>query len=273
MPDEPYRVPFGQANVLREGTDVTLIGYSGSVHQALRAATTLAAGGHRCRGASTSARCAPLDIDAIVASVRKTNRAVVVEDDWRFGGFGGEIAAIIQEQAFDYLDAPVLRVSGADVPMPYNGDAGAGRAAARGGHRRSRRSRRWCRSMPMISEVVMPQMGADMTEGTVLRWLKHEGDQVERGEIIAEIETDKANVEIEAFEARRLPQGARATKATSSRRRRHRRHRRAGDDISQLRERREGSGEHGGAASRAAHTDAPQPAAPPQASSRRQRRR
>ena len=63
----------------------------------------------------------PLDVDAILASVRKTNRAIVVEDDWEFGGFGGEIAAIIQEQAFDDLDAPVLRCSGADVPMPYAG--------------------------------------------------------------------------------------------------------------------------------------------------------
>jgi pyruvate dehydrogenase E1 component beta subunit len=55
-----------------------------------------------------------------VASVEKTNRAVIVEDDWRFGGFGGELSSIIQEQAFDYLDAPVQRVCGADVPMPYN---------------------------------------------------------------------------------------------------------------------------------------------------------
>ena len=63
----------------------------------------------------------PLDVDGILTSVRKTHRAVIVEDDWRFGGFAGEIAAIIQEQAFDDLDAPVLRCSGADVPMPYAG--------------------------------------------------------------------------------------------------------------------------------------------------------
>ena len=64
---------------------------------------------------------APLDEGAILASVRKTNRVVVIEDDWRFGGFGGEIAAIVQEHAFDDLDAPVMRCSGADIPMPYNG--------------------------------------------------------------------------------------------------------------------------------------------------------
>src|SRR5581483_10150494 len=74
--------------------------------------------------------------------------------------------------------------------------ARAGRPAPGRRHRRPREGDRL-----MISEVVMPQMGADMTEGTVVRWLKHEGDRVERGEIIAEIETDKANVEVEAFES------------------------------------------------------------------------
>jgi pyruvate dehydrogenase E1 component beta subunit len=63
----------------------------------------------------------PLDIDGIITSVRKTHRAIIVEDDWKFGGFAGEIAAIIQEQAFDDLDAPVMRCSGSDVPMPYAG--------------------------------------------------------------------------------------------------------------------------------------------------------
>ena len=62
----------------------------------------------------------PLDIDTVIASVKKTNRAVIVEDDWQFGGFGGELSAQIMERAFDWLDAPVARVSGKDVPMPYN---------------------------------------------------------------------------------------------------------------------------------------------------------
>jgi pyruvate dehydrogenase E1 component beta subunit len=62
----------------------------------------------------------PLDIDTVIASVKKTNRAVVVEDAWKFGGFGGELAAQIMEQAFDWLDAPVARVACKDVPLPYN---------------------------------------------------------------------------------------------------------------------------------------------------------
>jgi pyruvate dehydrogenase E1 component beta subunit len=120
VPEEPYRLPFGKADVMRQGEDVTLIGYSGSVHQARRAAEKLAE--QEVSAEVLNLRTLrPLDIDVILASVRKTHRAIVVEDDWRFGGFAGEIAAIIQEQAFDDLDAPVLRCSGADVPMPYAG--------------------------------------------------------------------------------------------------------------------------------------------------------
>ena len=120
VPDEPYRLPFGKAELSREGSDVTLIGYGGSFHQAFRAATQLASEGIEADVLNLRT-LRPLDVDAILTSVRKTNRVVVVEDDWEFGGFAGEIATIIQEQAFDDLDGPVLRCSGADVPMPYNG--------------------------------------------------------------------------------------------------------------------------------------------------------
>ena len=121
VPEDPdFMVEFGQANVLREGTDVTIIGSSGSVWQATRAAEML----KEQEGISAEVidlrTLAPLDIDTVIASVKKTNRAVIVEDDWKFGGFGGELSAQIMERAFDWLDAPVARVSGKDVPMPYN---------------------------------------------------------------------------------------------------------------------------------------------------------
>jgi pyruvate dehydrogenase E1 component beta subunit len=118
VPDGDYRIPFGQAEVYREGKDVTLIGYSGSVFQANGAADLLAEEGVEAEVINLRT-LRPLDVETIVASVRKTHRAVVVEDDWKFGGFAGEIATIIMEQAFDDLDAPVARVCGADVPMPY----------------------------------------------------------------------------------------------------------------------------------------------------------
>ena len=118
VPEEDYDLPFGHAEVYREGKDVTLIGYSGSVYQANGAADILAERG--CEAEVINLRTLrPLDVDTIIASVRKTHRVVVVEDDWKFGGFAGEIAAIIMEEAFDELDAPVARVCGADVPIPY----------------------------------------------------------------------------------------------------------------------------------------------------------
>ena len=118
VPDEDYAIPFGQAEVIREGADVTLIGYSGSVYQALGAADILAEAGRQADVINLRT-LRPLDVDTIIASVRKTHRAVVTEDDWKCGGFGGEISAIIMEEAFDDLDGPVARVCGADVPIPY----------------------------------------------------------------------------------------------------------------------------------------------------------
>jgi pyruvate/2-oxoglutarate/acetoin dehydrogenase E1 component len=94
VPDGDYAIPFGQAEVVREGKDFTFIGYSGSVYQALQAADVLAEQGHQAEVLNLRI-LRPLDVETILASVRKTHRAVVVEDDWRFGGFAGEIASII----------------------------------------------------------------------------------------------------------------------------------------------------------------------------------
>lgn len=121
VPDDPdFLVEFGVANVVREGTDVTVVGYSGSVHQAIRAAELLEQQEEISAEVIDLRTLRPLDIDTVVASVKKTNRAVIVEDAWRFGGFGGELAAQIMERAFDWLDAPVARVACKDVPLPYN---------------------------------------------------------------------------------------------------------------------------------------------------------
>lgn len=121
VPDDPdYLVEFGKANILREGEDVTIIGYSGSVHQAMRAAKMLEEQEEISAEVIDLRTLRPLDIETVIASVKKTNRAVVVEDAWRFGGFAGELASQITEQAFDWLDAPVGRVCSKDVPLPYN---------------------------------------------------------------------------------------------------------------------------------------------------------
>jgi pyruvate dehydrogenase E1 component beta subunit len=111
---------FGQAAVRREGGDVTIVGILRMVEAAEKAAKTLA-GEHNVEAEVIDPRTLrPLDLDTILESVRKTNRAVVIEEGWPHGGVGANLAALIQEQAFDYLDAPVQRVTGADVPMPYS---------------------------------------------------------------------------------------------------------------------------------------------------------
>jgi pyruvate dehydrogenase E1 component beta subunit len=119
VPENGEPVRFGEAAIRREGTDVTLIGISRMAVTAERAAEKLAA--EEIDAEVIDPRTLrPLDLDTILESVRKTNRCVVVEEGWPHGGVGANLAALIQEQAFDYLDAPVQRVTGADVPMPYS---------------------------------------------------------------------------------------------------------------------------------------------------------
>ncbi len=121
VPDaEELLVDFGHARVAREGSDVTIVGVSRMALMAERAAQTLAAE-HGVEAEIVDPRTLrPLDLDTILASVHKTNRCVIVEEGWPHGGVGANLAALISEQAFDDLDAPVHRVSGADVPMPYS---------------------------------------------------------------------------------------------------------------------------------------------------------
>jgi pyruvate dehydrogenase E1 component beta subunit len=117
--DDDFVVPLGVADLKREGRDVSIITHGAAVHVALQAAAALEKEGVDAEVLDLRS-LRPLDVDAVIASVKKTNRAVYVEAGWPFGGMGTQIATLIQEEAFDYLDAPVLRVHQADVPMPYN---------------------------------------------------------------------------------------------------------------------------------------------------------
>ncbi|MFT4049588.1 MAG: alpha-ketoacid dehydrogenase subunit beta [Solirubrobacterales bacterium] len=120
VPSDPgFVVPFGHAAIRREGTDVTLIGISRMATTAETAAEQLAAQGISAEVIDPRT-LRPLDLDTILRSVEKTNRVVIVEEGWPHGGVAANMTALIQEQAFDYLDAPIQRVSGADVPMPYS---------------------------------------------------------------------------------------------------------------------------------------------------------
>ena len=117
--DEPYTVPIGSARVARPGVDVSIIAYLRMVPIAVEAAEVLAAEGISAEVIDLRSLL-PLDSETIIDSVKKTSRAVVVEETWEFGGFAGEVIAQINEQAFDYLDGPALRVGGANVPTPYS---------------------------------------------------------------------------------------------------------------------------------------------------------
>jgi pyruvate dehydrogenase E1 component beta subunit len=116
--DENYTVEIGKAAVVREGTDVTITAFSIQVRNALEAAEILASEGISAEVIDLRT-IRPLDQETIINSVKKTNRLVTVEEGWAFAGVGASIGAIIMEEAFDYLDAPILRVAGKDVPLPY----------------------------------------------------------------------------------------------------------------------------------------------------------
>jgi pyruvate dehydrogenase E1 component beta subunit len=119
VPEGEHVVPLGVADVKREGTDVTLVAYGKMVGLALKAAEELAKDGVSAEVVDPRT-IRPLDVATIAASVRKTNRCVIVEEGWPFAGIGAQVVDDIQREAFDWLDAPILRVTGADVPMPYN---------------------------------------------------------------------------------------------------------------------------------------------------------
>ena len=121
VPEEDRPIPIGEGEIKREGTDVTLVAWSHMLLRTLEAADQLAARGISCEVVDPRT-LVPLDIDLILDSVRKTQRAVIVQEAVRRGGIASDIAATIQEQAFDYLDAPVGIVAGLNTPIPYNLD-------------------------------------------------------------------------------------------------------------------------------------------------------
>jgi pyruvate/2-oxoglutarate/acetoin dehydrogenase E1 component len=118
VPDGDYVVPLGKAAVRREGSDVTIVTFGAMVHTALDAATRLERDGVSVEVLDLRS-LAPLDREAVLSSVAKTSRALLLYEARRTGGIGGELAAIIAEEAFEYLDAPIVRVASVDSPVPY----------------------------------------------------------------------------------------------------------------------------------------------------------
>ena len=118
-PEESYEVPLGKARIAREGTDLTIVALGRMVYEALNAAEQLAELGINTEIVDPRT-LQPFDTDTVIQSVKKTHKAMVVHEAVRFGGMGGEIAAQIQELAFDYLDAPVARIGAPFSPVPFN---------------------------------------------------------------------------------------------------------------------------------------------------------
>ncbi len=121
VPDEEYLLPIGKAAVKREGNDVTLVGFNKMMKVVHEAADELAKDGIGAEVIDLMT-IRPLDYETIIRSIKKTNRLVVVEESWPLGAIASEIAYKVQQEAFDYLDAPVRRITGADVPMSYAGN-------------------------------------------------------------------------------------------------------------------------------------------------------
>jgi pyruvate dehydrogenase E1 component beta subunit len=119
VPEEPYEVPIGKANVVREGTDLTIATIGLSVHKALDAAEQLEEKGISAEVLDLRS-LVPLDREGIVASVEKTHRLMVVDEDYHSFGMSGEVITTAIEGAFDYLDAPPVRVTTPDIPIPYS---------------------------------------------------------------------------------------------------------------------------------------------------------
>lgn len=119
LPEEDYIVPIGKASVRREGSDVTIITFGAMVYRALDAADKLAEAGISTEVIDLRT-IVPFDVETVLASVKKTNRAIVLHEASRTGGFGGEISATITEKAFEWLEAPIIRVASLDTPVPYS---------------------------------------------------------------------------------------------------------------------------------------------------------
>jgi len=118
VPEGKYTTPLGKAKIIREGKDITIVSFSRMAVLGLKAAQELSK--EKIEAEVIDLRSLnPLDVKTLIASIKKTGRAAVVEEGWKTGGVGGEIVSLIMENGFDYLDAPVRRISGQDVPMPY----------------------------------------------------------------------------------------------------------------------------------------------------------
>ena len=192
VPEGDYTVPIGVSKIQRPGRDVTIITYSKMLEISLKAADQLAGEGIEVEIVDLRT-LRPLDMKPVIESFKRTNRAVIVEEGWRSFGVGAEIASRIYEEAFDYVDAPDPPRGPERSPITLQPPPGADGVASGGGCHPGGEG-----GIVMAEIVNMPKLGFDMAEGKLVRWVIPEGDKVSKGAVLAEIETDKATVEVES---------------------------------------------------------------------------
>ncbi len=245
VPEREYYIPFGKANVLREGTQLTIVSCGEYVNRCLAAARQLEKEGVSCEVIDLRT-IVPLDTETILTSVRKTGRVLVVDEAHPMCGVGGEIAAVLMEEGFDELDAPVGRLHPDPVTEPFAPSleneivvtvekiAAAAKAVIAGKPPVPRRPKGPGNAAPTLVAkkvadngdpkgsvvapasaptasvaglpIMMPNQDLTVTEGTVVRWLKKIGEPVALNEIIVEVETAKAVVSVESPAAGKLGQ-------------------------------------------------------------------
>jgi 2-oxoisovalerate dehydrogenase E1 component len=239
VPVGEHLVPFGIAQIVREGADLTIVSAGQLLHRSLEAAETLATAGIECEVIDIRTLM-PLDVTTVAQSVAKTHRLMVVDEGYAMCGVGAELAQAMQELAYDDLDGPVGRLHTDALTHPFAPsleramlvdtprivaaahDVIAGRtpvndhwrSTGRGGRQALRPTATMAKTAPPAPHeapqgskpldavngqpITMPFGDLTVSEGTIVRWVKEEGETLKRGELVAEIETDKAVVEIEA---------------------------------------------------------------------------
>ena len=207
VPEEEYLIPIGEGKIKREGSDVTLVAHGKMLHVARQAADQLAKDGIECEIIDPRT-IKPFDINLVVESVKKTNRVVLLDESHPFGGVAAEVGFLIQREAFDYLDAPVQRVTLPDVPAPFAPEPvrylvpgrQTGYCCSEGSYLHPLIIFSNSIRFAMAIIIDMPKLSDTMEEGVISKWNIKEGDAVKSGDIIAEVETDKATMDVEAFD-------------------------------------------------------------------------
>src|SRR5699024_8575480 len=199
VPDEAYTIDLDKADIKREGKDVTLVAYGAMVHAALKAAEELEKDGIDAEVIDLRT-VSPIDVDTIIESVKKTNRAVVIQEAQRQAGVAANVVAEIQERAILHLEAPVLRVAAPDTVYPFSDAEEVWLPNYEDIVEKVNNVinfEKWRREVSFMAyNFKLPDIGEGIHEGEIVKWFVKEGDDVQEDDVVCEVQNDKAVVEI-----------------------------------------------------------------------------